>query len=62
MTAGTRYMAPPKDYSPSELFDPPWIDFVAFVAYPTLVVLAVAAACVFAIIRFHRRRRAQSNG
>ncbi|MCY3754821.1 MAG: hypothetical protein OXG99_12140 [Alphaproteobacteria bacterium] len=57
MTAGTRYMAPPKDYSPSELLDPPWVDFVA---YPTLVVLAVAAACVFAFIRMRRRRRARS--
>jgi len=62
MTAGTRYMAPPKDHSRPELLDPPWVDFVAFVAYPTLVVLAVAAACVFAIIRLLRRRRVQSNG
>ena len=60
MTAGTRYMAPPKDYSPSELLDPPWVDFVAFVAYPTLVALAVAAACGFPFIRMRRRRRARS--
>jgi len=63
MTTGTRYMAPPKDYhSPAaDLLDAPWIDFFAFVAYPTLVVLAVAAACVFAITRLRRRRRARAS-
>lgn len=60
MTTGTRYIAPPKDYHArtAELFDAPWIDVVAFAVYPGLIVLAVAAACVFAIIRMRRRRRA----
>ena len=64
MTAGTRYMAPPKDYhsGTAELLDPPWIDFVAFAAYPVLAVLAVAAAFIFAVIRMRRRRRARSHG
>ena len=62
MTADTRYMAPPPDYHSrtAELLDTPWIDFVAFVAYPTLVVLAIAAACVLAIVHLRRRRRARS--
>ena len=62
MTAGTRYIAPPKDYSRAELLDPPWIDVVAFVAYPVLVVLAVAGACILAFIRLRRRRRRRSHG
>lgn len=62
MTASIRYMAPPHDYHSRtvELLDLPWIDFVAFVAYPTLVVLAIAAACVFAIVRLRSRRRARA--
>jgi len=62
MTTGTRYMAPPKDYHArmAELLDAPWIDVLAFVVYPGLVVLAVAAACVFAIIRMRRRRRTRA--
>ncbi|MDE0408422.1 MAG: hypothetical protein OXN81_11230 [Alphaproteobacteria bacterium] len=64
MTASTRYMAPPHDYHSRtvELLDLPWIDFVAFVVYPALVVLALAAACVLAIVRMRRRRREPSHG
>ena len=55
----TRYPAPPKDYHSrmAELFDPPWIDVVAFVVYPGLVVLLLLAAVAFALIRLRRRRR-----
>ncbi|MYE59477.1 MAG: hypothetical protein F4X35_07910 [Alphaproteobacteria bacterium] len=64
MTTDTRYMASPKDYHSrtAELLDSPWIDVVAFVVYPGLVVLLLVAVLVFALIHLRRRTRARADG